>query len=77
MEPNISKRYNKLIQEEIKKLEYSPKRFPIVNIETINYKGIIKIPVKKYMIFYIVDDENKTVIIDRILGGNMDWQNRI
>lgn len=77
LEPNIAQKYAKLIQNEIKGLEYSPKKFPILDIKIKGYKEIRKLTVKKYIIFYIVEEENKTVIINRILGGSMNWQNEI
>lgn len=77
LEPNIAQKYAKLIQNEIKSLEYSPKKFPILDIKIKSYKEIRKLTVKKYIIFYIIDEENKTVIINRILGGSMNWQNEI
>ncbi|MGH4121235.1 type II toxin-antitoxin system RelE/ParE family toxin [Clostridium sp.] len=52
-----------------------PLRNALVNYERLAYIGIRKIMVDNYIVFYIANDESKTVTIIRILYGRRDWIN--
>ena len=54
-------------------LRQMPKRFALVSDERIARSDIRSIPVKNYLIFYVVDDATKTVNILRILYSRRDW----
>ncbi len=76
-EPNIAKKYLKRVKEEIKTLEYNPKKFEIVDIEVKKDLEIRKLMIKNYIAFYQIDEKNKVVIIDRILYGASNWKEKI
>ena len=38
-------------------------------------KGYRSIKVKNYVIFYVIHEENNTVILHRFLYSKMDWAN--
>ena len=69
---------DRLIIEVKKKLievKNNPTHRPLVNDEYLANLGYrIKI-VKNYMIFYIIDDDNKHLKIVRFLYGKRDWMN--
>ena len=71
-EPSIANKYAKMIKEEIKTLEYSPKKFTIIDGDTIK-----DLKIRKYLAFYRVNEEEKVVNVERILYGSSDWINRL
>lgn len=75
--PNTARNYLKLLRQEIDKLAILPKRHEVIEKETINQFDVRKLVVKNYIIFYIVDDEEKTVNVERILYGASDWMNEL
>lgn len=75
--PNTARNYLKLFRQEIDKLAVLPKRHEVIEKETINQFAVRKLVVKNYIIFYIVDDEEKTVNVERILYGASDWMNEL
>ena len=71
-EPNIAKKYLKMIKQEIKTLEAFPKKFAI--IDKFNTRRLI---IENYSVFYEICEESKTVYIKRILYSASDWENKI
>ena len=61
------------IDKHIVSLEQMPKRYALVSDERLAMQGVRAIPVKNYLIFYIVDDFMKSVTIIRVLYGKRDW----
>lgn len=76
-EPSIANKYAKMIKEEIKTLEYSPKKFAIIDGDTIKDLKIRKLNIRNYLAFYRVNEEEKVVNVERILYGSSDWINRL
>ena len=74
-EPKIASNIYRLIKNEILSLEDMPFRFRIVNEEPFRSVGVRRISVKNYSAFYVVDEENRTVHIFRILYNRREWQN--
>ena len=70
--PERAKKVYEKIKEEIKKLEYLPKRYPLVRVGEILYTLRLFI-IDDYIVFYMVDDEEKIVRVKRILYGASDW----
>lgn len=56
-------------------LEYMPHRHELVSDERLYTQGIRKIIVDNYIIFYIISEIDKRVIIVRMLYGRRDWIN--
>lgn len=76
-EPNTAKKYAKLIKEELKTLEYNPQRFSIIKMKIKNYPIIRKLIIKNYIAFYIINEKDKIVSINRILYGASNWKDKI
>ena len=76
-EPSIANKYAKMIKEEIKTLEYSPKKFTIIDGDTIKDLKIRKLNIRNYLAFYRVNEEEKVVNVERILYGSSDWINKL
>jgi plasmid stabilization system protein ParE len=49
--------------------------FSFVPDEYLRTKGIKYVMVKKYMMFYTIDEDKKTVNVTRFLYGPRNWRN--
>ena len=57
----------------ISSLEEMPRRHPLVSDKHLASLGFRFFPVRNYLVFYIVREENKTVVIERFLYSKRDW----
>lgn len=73
-EPSIAMKIYGLIKKEILTLNRMSFRFEVVNEEPYRSMGVRRIPVENYTAFYIVDENEKTVHIFRILYNRREWQ---
>lgn len=76
-EPVIAASMVNLIRAEIRKLNEMPMRFKLYDDEPWHSQGIRCFNVKKYMIFYLTDEKNKTVTIISIMYGGMNIQEQL
>jgi len=72
MEPQTAKSLTEKMMKEIRGLEQMPKRFHLAQEENLKSQGIRVMNVKKYLVFYLPCDEEKTVKIIRIFYGGRD-----
>ena len=70
----IADKYKLLFKQALKKLENVAGSMPILSEELTGYKNIRKINVRKYIIFYTVDEEKNTTFVVRIGHAFMDWE---
>ena len=75
-EPNIARKYAKLIKEKIKKLEYDPQKFAIIDIKMKNNYNIRKLIINNYIAFYRINEKQKVINIERILYGASEWKDK-
>ena len=75
LEPETAKKVVSEMAKGIITLEDMPLRNAIVADDRLAYKGIRKILIDNYIVFYIVTEESKTVMIIRILYNRRDWLN--
>ncbi len=54
-----------------------PNRFRLYDEEPWKSKGLRVLPIKNYLIFYITDEENKTVYIARIMYGGRKIESQL
>ena len=73
-EPSIAMKIYGLIKKEILNLNRIPFRFEVVNEEPYRSMGVRRIPVENYTVFYIVDENEKTVHIFRIIYNRREWR---
>jgi len=62
------------IQEAIAKLETTALAHPLVRDDRLAALGYRLLVVKSYIAFYVVNEKEKSLDIDRILYGRRDWQ---
>ena len=73
LNPSAAERLLDDAEAAILSLENMPERHALVSDEDLARLGIRFIPVSNYLIFYIVREENNTVVIQRFLYGRRDW----
>jgi len=61
----------------IDSLEEMPQRHALVKNELLARLGFLFIPVRKYLIFYIVREDTRSVTVERFLHGRRNWMNII
>lgn len=71
-EPQIAANLTKRIRDNIKELDFSPERFIRVDFEPWNSMNMRHFLVGNYEIYYIVDNEKKSVTVIRIFYGGRD-----
>ncbi len=76
-EPNIAASMVNLIRSEIRKLNEMPMRFRLYDDEPWHSQGLRCFSVKRYMIFYLTDEEDKTVRIVSIMYGGRNIQEQL
>lgn len=75
--PLSAKRLLTKFRENILSLEEMPKRQNLVKDKFLSNRGIRKVLVDNYMIFYVVDDTNSKVTVIRTLYSRRDWKSLI
>ena len=63
------------IEKNIRSLDEMPGRYKIYESEPWKSRGVHIMPVKKYLVFYVVDDNEKAVNIFRVVYGSRDIDN--
>jgi len=58
-------------------LRKMPKRYALVQDEYLSSLGFRFIPIKKYLMFYIVREEKNSVTIERFLFSRRNWSHII
>lgn len=74
-EPTTAQRVVTIIGEAIIDLEHLPLRNALVRDERLANQGMRMLIVDSYIVFYVVSEQDKTVIIVRILYGKREWVN--
>ena len=59
--------------EAICSLEEQPMRYPLVRDEYLANLGIRLLPVRNYLVFYVVREKSHSVTVLRFLYGKRDW----
>ena len=63
------------IEEAISKLEKTALLRPFVRDKRLASLGYRPLVIKNYIAFYVVNEKEKLVAVDRIIYGRRDWQN--
>ena len=65
------------IDKAVASLKVMPKRYSLVKNEHLANLGFHYLPVHNYLIFYIVRENKKSVVIERFLHSRRDWSHII
>lgn len=66
-----------LLQKNILSLDEMPRRYRCYENEPWNSQGLHIMSVKKYLVFYLIDEETKTVNVIRVVYGSRDYETLI
>ncbi|MBS4961040.1 MAG: type II toxin-antitoxin system RelE/ParE family toxin [Clostridiales bacterium] len=72
--PKAAKELLEEMKKSILSLETMPERQPVVSDEYLSLKGIRKLEVRNYIVFYTVNTQHQTVNILRILFMRREWK---
>jgi len=65
------------LKEAIFSPDVMPGRYRLINDFSLAEKGYRHIPVKSYIVLYLIDKKKKTVAISRVIHGRMDYSKYI
>ena len=65
------------LQKEIAMLDSMPARYPLIEEEPWRTKGIRKMPVRNFIVYYLIDESQKTVWITAVVYGRRDQLNAL
>jgi plasmid stabilization system protein ParE len=72
--PTTAAKTVKHIEDEIRKnLSYMP-YYPLVDDDNLASIGVRRMVVKKYLVFFVIDEEKKIVNVIRIIHGAREWK---
>ncbi len=74
-EPQTARALVKRIQKAVYELAKLPMRHAIVTDERLAALGIRKMPIESYLVFYMVTEGTRSVMVLRILHGRREWVN--
>lgn len=72
LEPNIAKRWANALQKGIAALDSMPGRYPLVGEEPWHTNGVHRMPFKNFMVYYLIDSEEKVVTVTAVIYGRRD-----
>ncbi len=72
-EPSTAQRMLATITRAIASLASMPQKCPLVDDERLAYLGYRKLHIKNYIAFFSIDEETRTVNVERILFARRDW----
>jgi len=73
-EPVTALKQLERIEAAMMTLEELPERHSLVQDKYLAAKGIRKLPIDNYLIFYTVNKSKNTINIARVLHGRRDWE---
>lgn len=71
-EPDIATAQVNRIREEVRSLDFMPLRYSLVDWEPWRSKGVHKVSVNNFVVFYTADADDMIVTILRIIYGGRD-----
>ncbi|MCQ5209658.1 MAG: type II toxin-antitoxin system RelE/ParE family toxin [Megasphaera massiliensis] len=70
--PNVALKYIQSIRTEIQKLAYMASSVPPIQDEPWHSHGIRKITAKKFLIYYRIDEQTRTVYVMNVIYSRRD-----
>lgn len=71
-EPDTAKHWADFLYKEIAGLCYMPSKWPLTEDEPWRTKGIRKMPVKNFLVYYLIDKEKRIVTVTAVIYGRRD-----
>ncbi|MCL2152125.1 MAG: type II toxin-antitoxin system RelE/ParE family toxin [Oscillospiraceae bacterium] len=73
--PTTAQNMIQMIKAAIAKLKTMPLAHPPVRDDRLAALGYRVLFVKNYIVFYVINEKEKAIDVDRILYGRRDWRN--
>ena len=70
--PETARKWADTLQSEIAKLDFMPTRYPLTEEEPWHTNGIHKMPFKNFLVYYLIDEDKKSVWITAVIYGRRD-----
>ena len=70
--PNIVAAQVGRIRKEVRSLNFMPARYALVEWEPWHTMGMHRLPVDKFVVYYLVDNKARTVTVVRVFYGGRD-----
>lgn len=70
--PETARKWTDTLRCEIGKLDSIPSRYPLTDEEPWRTKEIRKMPVKNFLVYYLIEEENKTVWVTAVIYVRRD-----
>ena len=75
--PETATAWADYLQKESATLDSMPARYPLTEEEPWRSKGVRKMPVKNFIVYYLIDEGQKTVWITTVVYGRRDQLNAL
>lgn len=75
--PETALKWLDVLQKEISSLSSMPNRYPLTEEQPWREKGVRKFTVKGFLVYYIVNEENKVVTVIAVVYGRRDQINAL
>ena len=75
--PETAAKWLDVLKSEISTLDSLPNRFPLIDEEPWRTKGVRKLIVKGFIVYYIIDEERSTVTVTAVVYGRRDQINAL
>lgn len=75
MVPETAQKQVNRIRKEVRSLDFMPFRYSLVDWEPWKSMGMHKVPIDNFVVYYTVDDGNRTVTVIRIFYAGRDTAN--
>ena len=73
LEPQTALEMLNFIEAEVNTLSFMPQRQPLIRDKRLAKLGYRLLPVKNYLVFYSINEEEQMVNIERILYKRRNW----
>ena len=70
--PETAAKWLDVLQSSIASLSLMPNRFPLTEEQPWREKGIRKFTIRGFLVYYLVDEERKTVTVTAVVYGRRD-----
>ena len=75
--PDIAASWADKLENEISGLSEMPERYPLFDREPWRSRGIRKMPVMNFLVYYFLDQDMKTVWVAAVVYGKRDQMNAL
>lgn len=76
-EPRSAERIYFAIKDQVSSLSEMPLRYPLIQEEPYRSMGVRRIQIESYTAFYLVNENDLSVHVFRILYSRREWKNLI